>query len=191
MTEKSCIQRTSIASKRTNGARESEWKKITNQNTTSHFRYFPSLLYFDRARNTNGALHFSCSSQFTHLFVFKLVFALRAPIRTLSISTNKSINMQEVCMCLLCCRLSFSLATVFFVFVVWKLLFCSPEIYLLANRMSENVVFSLPLIDGITLFKRHIPMFVVAFNSISSMWFRCQWKNFSIALRQIRIIFET
>lgn len=116
MTEKSCIQRTSIASKRTNGARESEWKKMTNQNTTSHFRYFPSLLYFDRARNTNGALHFSRSSQFSHLFVFKLVFALRAPIRTLSISTNKSINMQEVCMCLLCCRLSFSLAAVFFRF---------------------------------------------------------------------------
>lgn len=90
MTAKSCFQRTSIAS---NWMREG--KKMTNQiNHISHFWYFHSLLFGLCARNTNGALFLLIRSSL--IYRIELLFALRPPIRTLSISTNKSINMKEV-----------------------------------------------------------------------------------------------
>lgn len=114
-----CSIPTSIASGAHSTA-EQKWEKMTNQNTTSHFWHFHfdfklTLSLFTVLLSpfpipfTSPWMPFSCL-----LLVYPLrhwyrcisnwrVFAWRVTIRTLSISSNKSINLQEVCMLNWCC----------------------------------------------------------------------------------------
>lgn len=109
------IGRTQHSTEQNNQAKKRE--KVTNQNTTSHFWYFhfdfrlTLLLFFSLFLSfLPSSLHVFLDAFFVLVALMPAsksvsnfwVFASRVAIRTLSISTNKSINMQEVCM-LDCC----------------------------------------------------------------------------------------
>lgn len=111
----------------------------------SHF----FLLFSTRAPfQIQTAAFFSLSHVFFLPFTdIEYVFALRVPIHTLSISTNKSINMQEVCMFVSLCS-------------DWVSVFCVVWFKFIPSKLVKSSCFSLILIDGITHFRRHFLSFV-------------------------------
>lgn len=101
---------TSIASEaKPNEKKQQQKKKWQTKIPHRTFAIF-ILHYFNsstwQARTKKNRDLFSAASIYRSV----LLFALRASICTLSISTNKSINMQEVFACLFCCMVFFSVA---------------------------------------------------------------------------------